>query len=178
MIATANLARVPMSCAWSHEHDARRAFALRGGLRSYRDDERGTDDARSTSMLVPPVSQFMTSHPWTIDEGASLASARKLMSAHRIHHLPVVDDAKLVGMVSDRDLRFVADLGADLRVRDVMTEHPYQVLGATALDEVVEKMSPEAYGSVIVISAAGEIEGIFTMVDACRALADVLHQAT
>jgi acetoin utilization protein AcuB len=126
-------------------------------------------------MLVPPVSQFMTRHPWTIDEGASLASARTLMSAHRIHHLPVVDDAKLVGMVSERDLR---DLGADLRVRDVMTEHPYQVLGATALDEVVKKMSAEAHGSAIVISATGGIEGIFTMVDACRALADVLHQAS
>jgi CBS domain-containing protein len=129
-------------------------------------------------MVVPPVSQFMTSHPWMIDESASLASARKLMTVHRIHHLPVVDDTKLVGIVSERDLRFTADVGADLRVRDVMTENPYQVLATTALDEVVEKMSPDAYGSVIVISATGGVEGIFTMVDACRALADVLHQAT
>lgn len=128
-------------------------------------------------MLVPPVSQFMTSHPWMIDEGASLASARKLMSAHRIRHLPVVDGMKLVGVVSERDLRFTADLGAGLRVRDVMTENPYQVLAATALDEVVEKMNVTAYGSVIIVSAEGRVEGIFTTVDACRALANLLHQA-
>jgi acetoin utilization protein AcuB len=123
---------------------------------------------------MPSVSQFMTTQPWTIDAGASLATARKLMHDHKVRHLPVVHKAVLVGVISDRDVRVPGDL---LRVRDVMTERPYEVAPNAALREVVDKMASNTYGSAIVVGAAG-IEGIFTVTDACRALVAVLEQAT
>jgi acetoin utilization protein AcuB len=128
-------------------------------------------------MLMPSVSQFMTTQPWTIDGGASLTDARDVMHDHKIRHLPVVDGIELVGVVSDRDLRFLEDLAAGLLVRDVMSESPYAVAPTAALDEVVDKMAANTYGSAIVVGAAG-VEGIFTANDACRALVEVLHQVT
>lgn len=89
------------------------------------------------------VRDVMTSHPITIDPEAPLATAVEVMRAKEIRHLPVVDDsARLVGIITDRDLRSASmaptlaeflppDLkqaidGArgmleELRVRDVMT---------------------------------------------------------
>jgi CBS domain-containing protein len=43
---------------------------------------------------------------------------------------------------------------------------------------VVRIMGDRKYGSVVVVGAHGVVEGIFTAVDACRALADVLDRAT
>ena len=62
-------------------------------------------------------------------------------------------------------------------VEDAMTERPFVVTSDTALDEVVEIMGDKKYGSVVVMGHDG-IEGIFTAVDACRALAQILHQVT
>ena len=121
------------------------------------------------------VSEFMTKQPWRIDGGATLIAARTLMREHGVRHLPVFDDAELVGVVSERDLRFLEDIGADLRVRDVMTDNPYECAPTTELGHVVEKMSTNKYGSAIVTTSAG-IEGIFTANDACRALVEILHE--
>jgi hypothetical protein len=49
--------------------------------------------------------------------------------------------------------------------------------GDTSLDEVAEIMGENKYGSVVVMGRDG-IVGIFTAVDACKALASVLQRAT
>ena len=56
-------------------------------------------------MLMPTVSRYMTRQPWTISSQSSLSDAHAVMREHAIRHLPVIDDGKLVGIVSDRDLR-------------------------------------------------------------------------
>jgi len=129
-------------------------------------------------MTIPSVSYHMTVQPWTIDRDASLRDAHALMTEHRIRHLPVLDDGRLVGVVTDRDLRLLeATASLDARTTHVdqaMTERPFIVTGDVALDEVVTIMSEHKYGSVIVMGRDG-VEGIFTAVDACRVLAEVLQ---
>jgi acetoin utilization protein AcuB len=58
-----------------------------------------------------------------------------------------------------------------------MTERPFIVTGDTALEEVVAIMSEHKYGSVIVMGRDG-VEGIFTAVDACRVLAEMLQRSS
>jgi acetoin utilization protein AcuB len=98
-----------------------------------------------------------------------------------VRHLPVVDQDELCGIVSDRDLHVLESAGhvdpETTLVERVMTERPLIVTGDTALDEVVEIMGEHKYGSVVVEGRSG-IEGIFTAIDACRALTDVLRRAT
>jgi acetoin utilization protein AcuB len=132
-------------------------------------------------MLMPSVSHYMTAQPWTIERDASLRDAHALMHEHQIRHLPVLEDGRLVGVVTDRDLRLLeattqVDAGKTL-VHAAMTERPFIVTGDTALDEVVTIMSEHKYGSAIIMGRDG-VEGIFTAVDACRVLAEVLQRQT
>lgn len=131
-------------------------------------------------MLVPSVSKYMTAQPWTIERDASLADAYHLMHEHDIRHLPVLDNGSLVGIVSERDLHLlenVADIAlTGVPVTDAMKERPFVVTSDAMLDEVVEIMAAHKYGAAIVMGHDG-VEGIFTTIDACRALADVLQRA-
>ena len=103
------------------------------------------------------------------------------MRKHSIRHLPVLDHGELVGVVSDRDLRLIESLTNvglhTTHVQDAMTDHPCVVTGDTALDEVAEIMGDKKYGSVVVMGREG-VEGVFTAVDACHALAQILRRAT
>jgi len=104
------------------------------------------------------------------------------MRSHGIRHLPVVDEAgDLCGVVSQRDLHLIETLSdVDLetvRVEEAMVERPFIVTGDTALEEVVEIMGEHKYGSAIVMGRDG-VEGIFTAVDACHVLAELLHEET
>ena len=130
---------------------------------------------------MPSISRYMTVQPWTVERTATLADAHRIMREHRIRHLPVLDAGQLVGIVSQGDLHLLETL-ADLplgvmKVEEAMTERPFIVTSDAAIDEVVEIMASKKYGSAIVMGRGG-IEGILTTNDVCRALADVLHQAT
>jgi acetoin utilization protein AcuB len=54
------------------------------------------------------VKDVMTTAPVTITPDTPISAARHLMQKHAIRHLPVLEDERLVGMLSDRDLRTVA----------------------------------------------------------------------
>lgn len=132
-------------------------------------------------MLMPPVSRYMTTDPITIPRTATLADARRLMRTYGVRHLPVMEGDELCGIVSDRDLllleRFENATPHVLLVADAMASPAFSVDRATPLDVVVSVMAEHKYGSVIVVGSQG-VEGVFTGVDACNALAQVLQRAT
>ena len=51
------------------------------------------------------VRRWMTKRPLTVEANASAADAWRLMGSKRIRHLPVCEQTKLVGILSDRDIR-------------------------------------------------------------------------
>lgn len=129
---------------------------------------------------MPAICRYMTPKPYTIGRGATFAEARALMHDHAIRHVPVVDQGQLCGVVSLRDLALCEASGTDpatARIDLVMIDSPFVVTSDAPLDEVVEIMAERKYGSVVVVGRDG-VEGIFTAVDACKALADVLQHAT
>ena len=95
------------------------------------------------------------------------------MRKHNIRHLPVLDGGALVGIVSDRDLRLVESVaGTTTRgtlVEEAMTPEPYIVEADTPLRDVVEKMVDHKLGCAVV-TERGKVAGIFTTIDALRAL--------
>jgi CBS domain-containing protein len=58
----------------------------------------------SSSVLEEPVSRYMTAKVTTVSEAASIDRVMELMTAGRFRHLPVVEDGRLVGIVSIGDV--------------------------------------------------------------------------
>jgi acetoin utilization protein AcuB len=125
------------------------------------------------------VRAFMTAGPHTIGVEQSLVTAHELMRRHRIRHLPVLHGGKLVGIVTERDLQVVEGLpGVDparVTVEQAMTPTPYTITPDTSLEWVVLEMAEHKYGSTVVVED-GRVVGVFTTVDALRALEDLLRR--
>jgi len=127
---------------------------------------------------IPAVQKYMTTSPHTIGEDQPMSVAHRMLREHHIRHLPVLRDAKVVGLVSDRDLHLVETLKdvdpRQVSVGEAMSQDPYVVSPDAALDEVVSTMAEKKYGSAVVVQHQ-KVVGIFTTVDACRAFAELLH---
>jgi len=120
----------------------------------------------------------MTRCPVAIHPDRTLAEAHSLMRAHGIRHLPVVDEDRVVGVVSLSDLLMLESLpGVDpdqVTVEEAMVGHPYMVWIDTPVIVVLEQMLARRLDSVLVVDhvglASGRVAGIFTPVDAMQAL--------
>jgi acetoin utilization protein AcuB len=124
----------------------------------------------------------MTSQPWTIRKDARIAEAHRLMREHGIRHLPVVEEGKLIGIVSERDLQLLEGVRCvdpdELNVEHAMVQPVYCVPADTPVDQVVEHMAGAKLGSAIALDRTGSVSGIFTTVDALQFYADLLRRVT
>ncbi len=129
----------------------------------------------------PLVRDVMTPQPHVVHAGTPIAEAQELMSCHGIRHLPVVNDGgEPIGMLSEQDVNLACGLTGQaepstLVALDVCHGRPLLVDPLTPLRDVAQRMADNQYGSVIVVQD-GKVAGIFTTVDACRALAALLAQ--
>lgn len=126
---------------------------------------------------MPQVREFMTRAPKTVSASTPLETVQCLMEELGIRHFPVEKDGKLLGIVSERNVKaaLLTSTGKDFSAEDVMLPQPYVVPPYTDLDLVVAAMAEEKYGSAIIQEDSGEVVGIFTTVDVCRALYQVLE---
>ncbi|MDW8041528.1 MAG: CBS domain-containing protein [Nitrososphaerota archaeon] len=104
----------------------------------------------------------------TIDEGATVEDAAKLMSSKGIGALAVTRKGVITGIVTERDIlrRLVAE-GRDPKettVKDIMTSPPITVSLNTTLREAIDLMNRKRIRRLLV-EEAGEIVGIFTQRD-------------
>ena len=121
------------------------------------------------------VGELMTrSSLVTLTETQNLAQADELLRLHRIRHLPVVRNGKLVGLITHRDLlRAAAQRGPDpvkqpLWASDVMVRDVKTVRSDTPTREAVKLMLENKYGCLPVVGADGQLVGIITEADMVR----------
>lgn len=126
------------------------------------------------------IEQYMTRSPHSIGAEQTLARAKTVMHEHGVRHLPVLHGGRLVGIITDRDVNLVETLeDVDPRlvtVSDAMSTSVYAVTPETPLAQVAQEMADRKYGSAVVMRGH-HVAGIFTTVDACRAVASLLHDA-
>lgn len=127
---------------------------------------------------MPPVHKYMTALPHTIGNDIPIKTALELMRENRIRHLPVQKGGKLVGMLTDRDVKFAASFSGseEFKAEDVMTPDPFTAGPDMPLDKVVLQMAEHKYGSAVIVQPNGKVVGIFTAVDGLRVLAETLSQ--
>ena len=127
---------------------------------------------------IPTIQKYMTTAPHSIGAEQTLAHAHEVLREHKIRHLPVLKGGVLVGMITQRDLALVETLKdvdpKSVLVEDAMSTTVYSVEPTAQLDEVVSEMAEKKYGSAIVVQNH-KVVGIFTTVDVCTALAELLQ---
>jgi acetoin utilization protein AcuB len=130
--------------------------------------------------LTRTVDQVMHPMPHSIGLGQTLAKAKEIMSEHSIRHLPVLDSGSVVGVLTDRDIQFVLAAerkeSDDLLVKDCYTSEPYVVEPGASVADVARTMAHGHLGCAIVVEKS-KLKGIFTTVDACRLLSEILSES-
>lgn len=128
-----------------------------------------------------PVEQFITTDPVIGYEDMGIDELQTLMQKHDIRHVPIVRGDKVVGIVSERDIRLVNGLSTtekqQIQASDLMAPQPHMVAANTQLEDVARLMAERRIGSVIVNDEDDLLLGIFTATDALRALIEMIHKA-
>ena len=124
------------------------------------------------------VRDSMTREVITLSPQTTAAEALGLCRERRIRHLPVVEGGRLVGVVSDRDLRSAAPALGDpgrasalerIRISEVMTSEVVTASPDDPIDEAANRMRERRIGCLPVVES-GELAGIITSSDVMEAL--------
>lgn len=133
------------------------------------------------------VSQFMTSQVFTVRPEDNIAETMSLMREKKISRLPVVEKGKLVGIVTDGDLREVSPspattlsifelnyLVAKTPIRDVAVKKVITCTPETKIEDAALLMRDHAIGALPVLDQGNKLVGIITGTDIFDAFLDVM----
>jgi acetoin utilization protein AcuB len=127
-----------------------------------------------------PIAALMKPVPATISPSAPLIEAHRAMRDHRVHHLVVIDEGRLVGLLSLDDLHLMETLGGvdprQVPIDDAMNSDVF-VVEPSAPAAVVAAGMLERDTEAAVVVDAGRVAGIFTARDAIAALVHLLGPA-
>ena len=133
------------------------------------------------------VEERMTRQVVTLTENASLREALALLQRHRIRHIPVVEDERIVGILTDRDVKRATPsllsgvsqedydrVLAQTHVSQVMTRNPFSVTPSTSLKDATKLLAERKYGALPVVEG-DRLVGILTNTDLLRAFYESLE---
>ena len=106
-------------------------------------------------------------NPVTIDPGASLAELKALKDRTGFSGIPVVDQGKLVGIITNRDTRFVEDLNQP--VGSLMTREVVSVTMATPIEEARHLLHRHRIERLVIVDEDDHCVGLLTVKDMDKA---------
>ena len=127
------------------------------------------------------IQDWMAKDVLTVDENTSLMRATRIMKENSIRRLPVVSHGKLIGIVTDRDVKDASPskttsldvhelyyLLSEMKVKEVMTPDPIILNGFDSLEKAAVVMLEKKISGLPVVSRDGEIEGLVSETDVLR----------
>jgi len=138
------------------------------------------------------VQDWMSSKIITVEHDASIMKASKLMKQNGIQHLPVLKDKRLIGIISDRDLKEAQPSDAtaldiyelyylldELKVKKVMSRNLFTITGEESVEKASAIMLKHNISALPVVNSEGELQGIITKGDVFRAFVSIsgIYQA-
>jgi acetoin utilization protein AcuB len=134
------------------------------------------------------VSKHMTTKLVTASPAMSVKDAFLVMSNNQIRHLPVLEEGKLVGIISDRDLRRPKWVDAledwteyyqindETTVADVMTKNPEVVHTYDRVEKAIKIVCEHRYGALPVLNKDEELVGILSAYDLLEAFEELMGE--
>lgn len=137
---------------------------------------------------VTPISKIMTRKPSTVAPSDSLETVRHILETKGFHHIPVVEDERLVGIVSYTDyLRVVRDLYSNalerhvnerllhsISVQEVMTQHPICLSPSDTVEDALRVFNTQHFHAIPVVEKDSRLVGILSTHDLIRVLEKML----
>lgn len=145
------------------EHQTAIAMARAGGIGIIHKNMGIEEQAREVERVKKSESGMIID-PITVNRNQSVAEVQEIMANYRVSGLPVLDGDKLVGIVTNRDLRFVSD--PELRVDDVMTSKNL-VTAPVGIDQAHSKalLHEHRIEKLLVVDEDGRLKGLITIKD-------------
>jgi acetoin utilization protein AcuB len=136
-----------------------------------------------------PVSELMTPKAVTIAHDATVGKAIEVMTRYEIRRLPVTKDGKLVGIISDRDLRQLGgrpslklsksdrdDAYLQLPVEEAMTLNVITIRENHSVQDAIASMIKHKIGGLPVVDRDGALVGILSEQDVLKYCLSLLEQ--
>jgi CBS domain-containing protein len=125
-------------------------------------------------MTGPNVDHLMRRNPVTTSLLDTLANAQSLMEREGFRQLPVVENGKLIGMLSDRDLHAHSGYLERTKVDAAMTERLITVAPTDSAAHVAHLLLEQRINAVPVVDK-GRLVGIVSRSDLLRLLIDLVE---
>ncbi|MEO7540064.1 MAG: CBS domain-containing protein, partial [Pyrinomonadaceae bacterium] len=125
-------------------------------------------EAESTAIARMRCSEIMTKNVRTASPEMTLKDVAVLMRDGDMGAVPVIDNGKLVGILTDRDIVvrcIAADKAGDAPVSDVMTTELFTVTPDDFVFEAIRLMGDKQIRRIPVVGTDGELAGIIAMAD-------------
>ena len=139
------------------------ALARTGGMGVIHKNLRIEDQANMVDRVKRSESGMIID-PVTVSAASSIGDAKKIMAEFKISGLPVVDDGRLIGIITNRDIRFETD---DLmKVSERMTsENLVTVPVGTSLDKAKNILQEHRIEKLLVVDSKSNLTGLITVKD-------------
>lgn len=118
------------------------------------------------------VADRMTPEPTTVSPQDSLATAKALMDAEQFRELPVLEQGKLVAILTDRDLRAHTGYWESTRVSAAMKTDPVTTTPDAKVTDAARLLIEHKIGGLPVVRD-GKLVGIITATDLLKAFLDL-----
>ena len=129
------------------------------------------------------IKNWMSKDVVTVDVNDSIQDATRLLKKHNIRGLPVMENGKLVGIVTDRDLKRASASDATtleihellyliskIKIKEIMTKDPITIPVDSTIDEAAEVLLENKLSGAPVIDDNGRVVGIITQTDIFRVM--------
>ena len=125
------------------------------------------------------VKNFMTVNPMTVSPGDDIKVVFNDLVENKIRQAPVVENEKLIGIVTDRDLRMalITDKPKlSLYVENVMSKDPVAVNEDTSIKKAARIIIEHKYNALPVINENNQLMGILTTTDIIEGLIESIDR--
>jgi len=145
------------------EADMAISIAREGGIGIIHKNMPMEKQAREVARVKKSESGMITD-PVTVTPDQHIREVQEIMREYRISGVPVVEGEKLVGIVTNRDLRF--ETNPDRQVREVMTsKNLVTAPEGTTLEESKELLHEHRIEKLLVVDDQGNLSGLITIKD-------------
>ena len=144
------------------EVDTAIAMARHGGMGVIHKNMTIEEQAKQVKMVKRSEAGVIT-NPITITPNESISDALDLMQSNRISGNPVIENDKLVGIITNRDLRFETNM--EKKVGELMTKNLVTVNENFPMDEAKSLMHAHRIEKLLVVDNNGGLVGLITTRD-------------